>query len=250
MKNALNDTTFVCFDCETTGLDFNNDRIIEIAVATFSNGRIIETFESLVDPKIPIPQESQKIHNISNEMVQGQPSIDQILPNILKLIGNYPIVGHGVNFDIKILASEALRHQTLCDLVDSTVIDTLRLARYYGQAPVNSLQALRRHFNIPEEIAHRAMGDVVVNIQVFKHLSQKFRSLKELIKELENPIELKTMPLGKHKGRSFKEIPIEYLRWALNKDFDIDLKFSIKQELKRRKKGNTFNQAANPFKNL
>ena len=58
------------------------------------------------------------------------------------------------------------------------------------------------------------------------------------------------MPLGKHKGRPFSEIPIEYLLWAANKDFDQDLMFSIRSELKKRKSGSLFKQAANPFSQL
>ena len=67
---------------------------------------------------------------------------------------------------------------------------------------------------------------------------------------LEKPILLKAMPLGKHKGRLMKEIPVEYLRWAVNKDFDQDLLFSIRTELKRRKSGNQFSQSSNPFSTL
>jgi DNA polymerase-3 subunit epsilon len=59
-----------------------------------------------------------------------------------------------------------------------------------------------------------------------------------------------TMPLGKHKGRLLKEIPLQYLQWMVHKDFDQDLIFSIKTELKRRKKGDQFGQSTNPFLNL
>jgi DNA polymerase-3 subunit epsilon len=58
------------------------------------------------------------------------------------------------------------------------------------------------------------------------------------------------MPLGKHKGRLFKELPHEYLQWAAHQNFDQDLLFSIRTELKKRKKGGLFIQAANPFLNI
>jgi DNA polymerase-3 subunit epsilon len=61
---------------------------------------------------------------------------------------------------------------------------------------------------------------------------------------------MKTMPLGKHKGRRFEEVPIEYLQWAERKDFDQDLLFSIRLELRNRKKGGGFEQSANPFSEL
>jgi len=61
---------------------------------------------------------------------------------------------------------------------------------------------------------------------------------------------MKVMPLGKHKGRLIKEIPLDYLKWAVRKDFDQDLIFSIKQEIRKRQKGQSFNQASNPFSQL
>jgi DNA polymerase-3 subunit epsilon len=61
---------------------------------------------------------------------------------------------------------------------------------------------------------------------------------------------LKAMPLGKHKGRSFSEIPEDYLSWAVRKDFDQDLIFSIKTKLKNRSKRLNFERAANPFSDL
>lgn len=241
---------FVCVDCETTGLDVEKDAIIEIAAATFKLSGLIETKETLIDPKREIPAESIEIHNISQAMVAGKPTIDQALPDYLDFIGTHIIVGHGIKFDIDIIYKEALRHKIPCKLNQAIFIDTLRLARLYGESPSNSLETLRKHFNIPEHGAHRAMSDVLVNIEVFKHLVKPFRSKNELLERLKKPIPMKNMPLGKHKGRSFKEIPIEYLKWAGHQKFDQDLLFSIRSEINRRKKGPDFCRSANPFANL
>ncbi len=124
------------------------------------------------------------------------------------------------------------------------------MARLYGESPVNSLESLRQHFNIASEGAHRAMSDVIVNIEVFKYLSANFKTTKQLIERLEKPIQLRAMPLGKYKGRLFSDIPLEYLQWAQHKDFDQDLLFSIRSELKKRRQGNQFKQVSNPFSNL
>jgi DNA polymerase-3 subunit epsilon len=124
------------------------------------------------------------------------------------------------------------------------------MARLYGESPVNSLEQLRKHFNIPLEGAHRAMSDVIVNMAVFKQLAKRYRTTQQLFEALAKPILLKTMPLGKHKGRLLKDIPLQYLQWVAKKDFDQDLLYSIRSELKRRKKGDLFNQAASPFANL
>jgi DNA polymerase-3 subunit epsilon len=238
---------FVCIDCEMTGLDKEQDRIIEVAVAKFTFDGIHDQFEELIDPEMMIPQTSISIHHITQEMVEGKPKIQEILPSLLSFVGRATIVGHGVGFDVELIHTSAKRHGINSTINSNPIIDTLRLARLYGESPVNSLERLRQHFNIGEEGAHRAMNDVVVNISVFKHLAKRYNSTQELLKVLSKPILMKTMPLGKHKGRLLKEIPLEYLLWAARKDFDQDLLFSLRQEINRRKKGGHFSEASNPF---
>jgi DNA polymerase-3 subunit epsilon len=246
----LEKETFICLDIEATGLDIKSDKIIEIAIVKFTFEKILDKFETLIDPKREIPKISQDIHNISDEMVMGKPTIDKVLPDILNFVKGNIIVGHGIGYDISLIDSEAKRASIPCSIISNTPIDTLRLARLYGESPVNSLESLRKHFNIAFEGAHRAMNDVIVNIEVFKRLVTKFKTLDQLLNRLSKPIMLKAMPLGKHKGRSFSEIPEDYLRWAVRKDFDQDLIFSIKTELKNRSKRSNFEQATNPFSDL
>lgn len=243
----LESDIFVCLDCETTGLDPKQDRIIEIGFVMFTLEKTLESYETLIDPEMVIPEASIAIHHITQNQVAGKPKIQEVLPEILKRLRGHIIVGHGIKLDIEFIANTAERHNIPCQIRNQPYIDTLRLARLYGQSPVNSLERLRQHFNIEEEGAHRAMSDVVVNIEVFKFLSQSFKTTEELLKRLQNPILLKTMPLGKHKGRPFSDIPMDYLQWALKKDFDEDLTFSIRNELKKRKTGKSFSQQANPF---
>lgn len=241
---------FVCVDCESTGLDPKNDRIVEIAVAQFTFNEVLQQFESLIDPQREIPQVSQDIHKISSEMLQGKPKIEEVLPELLKMIHGHILVGHGIGFDISLIAAEAARHNIPTKIEKQPFLDTLRMARLYGQSPINSLEKLREHFNIAPEGAHRAMNDVMVNIEVFKYLSRSYKTTEELMQTLQKPIRMKAMPLGKHKGRRFEEIPMEYLLWAEKMDFDQDLLFSIRSEIKNRRRGNGFGQSANPFSNL
>lgn len=246
----LDRETFVCIDCETTGLDLEADRIIEIAVAKFTFNEVLEEFETLIDPQKEISKESIAIHHITPDMVEGSPTIEQMMPQILEIIGNHIIVGHGIRFDIEMLAKACDRFQIPNKLRHNRFLDTLRMARRYGDSPVNSLEELRKHFNVEEEGAHRAMSDVIVNMHVFKHLCRQYRTVEDLFQVLSRPIMMKIMPLGKHKGRPLKEIPLDYLIWASNKDFDEDLIFSLRSEIKRRKKGNLFSQSTNPFNSL
>lgn len=241
---------FVCVDCEFTGLDPIQDRIVEVAVVVFTLEQILETYETLVDPEMNIPETSMKIHHITDEMVKGKPKIHEVLPDIFKMIGRKTIIGHSILFDRDMLEQAAKRASLPCTLSNNLFIDTLRLARSYGDCPINSLEQLRRHFNVEFEGAHRAMGDVIVNIEVFKHLLRRFKTTEQVFALLSKPIKMEVMPLGKHKGRSLKEIPLDYLIWASKKEFDQDLIFSLRDEIKKRKQGNLFQNASNPFQNL
>lgn len=246
----INQEVFICLDCETTGLEPQTDQVIEVAATKFTFDKTIDTFESLIDPGMLIPEPSQEIHHISNEMVAGKPKIQEILPALLQFVGNHIVIGHGIKLDLTFLDTAAKRNNIPSRLSSLPTIDTLRLARLYGESPINSLEKLREHFNIASEGAHRAMSDVTVNIEVFKFLACRFKTTEQVLQRLTKPILLRKMPLGKHKGRPFNEIPIEYLQWASNKDFDQDLIFSIRSELKKRKQGNQFKQASNPFSSL
>lgn len=246
----IKNTPFICLDCETTGLDPKNDRIVEIAVVKFTTSDIQETFESLVDPEIPISEESLAIHKISTSMLIGKPKIEELLPAIFALIGDFTIIGHGIGFDVDLLVHAASRIGLPCPFKGRPCIDTLRLARHYGDSPNNSLEQLAKHFNVPREGAHRALNDVMMNIGVFKHLTRRFSTTEEIFSLLAQPIKMKYMPLGKHKGRLFSEIPLQYLEWAAGMDFDQDLLFTLRLEIKRRRQGGGFKEAANPFAQL
>ncbi|ANH78457.1 putative quorum-sensing-regulated virulence factor [Candidatus Chlamydia sanziniae] len=246
----LKDTIFVCLDCEMTGLDVKKDRIIEIAAVRFTFDTVIDSMEFLINPERVVSVESQRIHHISNAMLKDQSKMSALFPRIKAFLreGDY-IVGHSVGFDLQVLTQEVERiGETF--LSKYTIIDTLRLAKEYGDSPNNSLESLAVHFNVPYDGNHRAMKDVEININIFKHLCKRFRTLEQLKQVLAKPIKMKYMPLGKHKGRCFSEIPLAYLQWASKMDFDTDLLFSIRHEIKHRQKGTGFAQVNNPFMEL
>jgi len=248
----LSKERFVCFDCETTGLDLQNDRIIEIGVVRFTlDDGVIESWSSLVDPEMDIPKSSIEIHNITPEMVAGAPKVAEVIPKLVDFVGDAMVVGHGIRFDVEIVLAEAKRVGIGCTLGARQQIDTLRLARNYGDSPSNSLEMLRCHFNVEGDQAHRALSDARVNSEVFCHLARRYQTTQDLLKLLSKPVLLKTMPLGKHKGRLMREIPENYLRWAARQEFDEDLLFSVRSELKARRKGQGRPSGGhNPFQDL
>lgn len=246
----ISEAVFVCIDCETTGLDPEHDRIIEVAAAVFDSKSIFQQFEALIDPKRDIPDTSIVFHGITVDMIAGKPHIEDVLPTLLKMVDDHVIIGHGISFDIDVIARAAERANIPCSIRNNIFLDTLRMARLYGESPVNSLEQLRKHFNLDFEEAHRAMNDVLVNIGVFRNLTKPYKTTLDIVDALSRPIYMKVMPLGKHKGRPLKELPISYLSWAVRQDYDDDLIFSLKTEIKRRRSGNHFGQSTNPFMDL
>lgn len=246
----FNQEQFVCIDCEMTGLDPEKDAIIEVAGMRFRGDEVLDSFETLIDPECEIPEASIVFHHITNDMVKGKPKIQEALPGILAFIGRDMIIGHGVGLDVTYLIHAAKKFDIPCTIGNNVTIDTLRMARLYGGSAVNSLEQLRQHFNIPSGEAHRAMSDVTVNVALFKQLLKNHHSTESLLKILSKPILMRIMPLGKYKGRPIKELPLEYLLWAARMDFDQDLLYSLRHEINRRKKGDLFSQAGNPFHNL
>lgn len=246
----LAEESFVCLDSEFTGLDPNEDRIVEIAIVRFTLSQILDRWETLVDPEHPITPDAERIHHINDSMVIGKPKCGALLPDIIDFIGDSYLVGHAIQYDLAMLSKEAERAQLTIPSFEGRVVDTLRLARAYGDSPNNSLQALATHFNLEAGKSHRAMDDVMLTIGLFRHLVKRYRTFHEILKVLSRPVLMKYMPLGKYKGRLFSEIPQPYLQWALKLKFDDDLTHTIKLELKKRKQGEGFLHQTSPFADL
>ena len=116
---SLDKDIFICFDCETTGLTPETDRIIELAAVRFTFSEILDTFETLIDPETPISPESMAIHHITDAMVQGKPKIQEVLPSFLEFIGKGMIVGHGITNDIAFVTAASKQHAIACHLYQS-----------------------------------------------------------------------------------------------------------------------------------
>ena len=167
----LNKASYVVFDLETTGLSARYDRIIEFGAVKISGGRVIERVDILVNPKVHIPEKITKITNITDAMVENEPTIEELLPRILEFIGNSILVTHNAQFDISFL-NEALTNNGYKPLPNGAV-DTLALSRYlYPDAKRHNLGSLCRHLEVEydEESAHRADYDAFVLAEVWQAL--------------------------------------------------------------------------------
>ena len=100
---------FIALDLETTGLNPENDRIIQIALIKVANGIIVDKFTSLVNPQMHISSKASEINGIYDEDVKNNKTIQEIFPDIMNFIEKYPLVAHNAKFDISFLKNEYIR---------------------------------------------------------------------------------------------------------------------------------------------
>ena len=93
----LND--YISLDLETTGLNPQKDRITEIAACRFIDGSMKDQYTTLINPGISIPKNIVDITGISDAMLTDSPSIEDVLPDLIKFINHSPLVGHNIDFD-------------------------------------------------------------------------------------------------------------------------------------------------------
>ncbi len=123
---------YFAIDTETTGLNPREDRIVEVSAVHFVNGKIIDSFSSLVNPNCLIPQEASDVNHITNEMLATAPAEEVVYPQFIKFIGNecfngnVVVVAHNAEFDLAFLASTLKR---LGYKGNFRYIDTLTIAR-------------------------------------------------------------------------------------------------------------------------
>ena len=93
----------LAFDLDTTGLNPATDEIIEIGAARFRDGEVVDRFQSLVKPSIPIPADITHLTGIHQEDVEGQPTIDDLLPRIETYFSDSPVIAHNAGFDLSFM---------------------------------------------------------------------------------------------------------------------------------------------------
>ncbi|ABY94868.1 MULTISPECIES: PolC-type DNA polymerase III [Thermoanaerobacter] len=190
---------FTVFDIETTGLSNINDEIIEIGAVKIKEGKIIDTFETFVNPKIPISSFITKLTGIDESMVKDAPSIEEILPKFLEFASNSVLVAHNANFDVSFIKSKAKKFNLN---VNNAVLDTLELSRHlYKDLKNYKLDTLADHLQVKLEHHHRAVDDAMATAEIFiktidrlKELGvEKVKDINAILKESE--VDIRKLPV-------------------------------------------------------
>ena len=163
----LAELSYTVFDTETTGLDpAGGDEIIQIGATRIVNGRLLkhESFEQLIDPRRPLDPASIAVHHITPEMLEGQPTIAEVLPAFHRFAHDTVLVAHNAAFDMRFLQ---LKEEKLGIRFDQPVLDTLLLAAFLLPNQEHSLEALALYFGVRVFGRHTALGDALVTAEIF-----------------------------------------------------------------------------------
>jgi predicted DnaQ family exonuclease/DinG family helicase len=152
MESTSLQSVFVALDLETTGLDSDQDQIIEVGAVKFRGSEVLDTFSSLVNTKRTLTPFIQRLTGINPQEVKEAPPFSTVAPLFTNFVGESPVVGHNVWFDINFLSKAGVRFT-------SPVFDTRELAAMLLPNGNYTLGILAKALGVPEWGAHRALGD-------------------------------------------------------------------------------------------
>ncbi len=173
LSTPLFEVIFCVLDLETTGGSPRDCAITEIGAVKYQGGELLGTFQTLVDPGLPIPPSITILTGITEAMVVAAPDIATALPTFLEFIGNSVIVGHNIRFDVSFLnaAAASLGYPPL----PNDTVDTAGLGRRLVREEVRNmrLQTLAAHFRSPVTPIHRALDDARATAHVLHGLLER-----------------------------------------------------------------------------
>ncbi len=174
-------------DFETTGLSSRRgDRVIEVGIAVLEGGRIVDRYQSLINPRMPIPWQIEDLTGITDDMVRSAPGAPEVMSEVHDFIGEMRLVAHNASFDRGFMDAEFSRIRRRRK---QNFICSLRVARrVYPRAPNHKLGTLVNLTGVqPAARAHRALGDAEMTARVWSHMVKEVRD-KHRIRTV--PIEL------------------------------------------------------------
>ena len=160
---------YVVVDVETTGFNTLGGDIIEIAALRVEDGKIVDSFSSLIKPKNQITDFISGLTGITNEMLENAKSSYDVLLDFYQYVEDDIILGHNVNFDINFISDIMFRDIGISFKND--FIDTLRWSRILiKSAREHKLGYLANHLNLSNKPTHRAMSDCLATHELYEYL--------------------------------------------------------------------------------
>ena len=168
------DDPFVVFDLETTGLNNNVHKIIEIGAVKVQKGVVVDRYSVFVNPREPISYEIENLTGINDSMVKDARTIDAVLPEFLQFCEGAALVGHNASFDVNFVLKAAknlgIPFENPCWLC------TMRMARYFfPNSKKATLDHVAKELGINLKNHHRAVDDAECTAGIFIEFCKKFK---------------------------------------------------------------------------
>lgn len=170
------DRSFVFIDTETATLH-GAPHLLELAAVRVEDGEIVDTFDMLVRPQVPIEPGATAIHGIGDEDVRNAPATTEVLERFTQWLGDDWLVAHNARFDAGVLAFEYTRNRL--PMPGGMWLDTVKLARrLIVEAPDCKLHTLCQILDIEVDVFHRALPDAVSCWRVFEACIDRLREAR------------------------------------------------------------------------
>lgn len=166
--------SYIAFDIETTGLNPRENEIIEIGALKVRDGKVADRFMEFIRPGSPISPAITDITGITNEMVAGARSCQEVVADFIGFCEDDVLIGHNVIFDYGFMKCSAAENGYTFEKMG---IDTLKIAKkVHKDLDSRSLGSLCEHYHIENKAAHRAYHDALATAKLYQTLAHYFES--------------------------------------------------------------------------
>lgn len=163
---------YVAFDLETTGLNVENDCIIEIGALKVRNGKVVDRYMEFIKPEKPISSLISNITGITNDMVANARCTNDIIHDFVAFCEDDVLVGHNIMFDYKFMKKYANQYGYS---FEKKGIDTLAISRKcLCDLDSKSLESLCAHYHVQNQAAHRAYFDALATAKIYHILAHDY----------------------------------------------------------------------------
>ena len=252
MKNLRLTRPLAFFDLETTGIDPQRDKIVEIAVVRVDPGGATAGKTRRINPERPIPPDATAVHGIRDEDVAGAPAFRQVARGILDFLADSDLAGFNIRrFDVPLLDREFRDCGLDLALVQRRVVDAMTI--FHRKEPRDLSAAVRHFLGREHEGAHGAEADVAATLEVLDAELDRYPDLPRTVAELEDwchPAPAGAVDrqgkfviregqivfaFGRQRGRALVEVARlqrDYLEWILKQDFPDDARAIVERALR------------------
>lgn len=168
--------TLIFFDIETTGLNPEYHKLVEIGCIKALDGQIKETFSRLIDPKESLPDDIKKMTGLTEEDILNYGIDEEIaIKEFFEFIENYPLIGHNIlNFDVPFIEARGNIK------FNNRLSDTLIISKFLApNLKSHSLRNALNQFGILSDEYHRAVDDAILTFKLWEILKERSKNIEK-----------------------------------------------------------------------